>query len=112
MEDEFMQYSAEEKETTCVYDYITDSWTVYSCVPRHMTKLRKIADPIWEEKDGERVTAAKWSLNGAQVRFAQEIVTKLTDEQKEEQRARLQEARQKRKVIIENSANKGGVQVI
>ncbi|KRE70764.1 hypothetical protein [Paenibacillus sp. Soil750] len=75
-----MQYSAEEKETTCVYDYIDNNWIVYSCVPKHMTKLRKIAQPFWEEKDGDRVSAAKWRLNGNQIRFVME--TKLTDEQR------------------------------
>jgi hypothetical protein len=79
-----MQYSAEEKETTCVYDYIDNEWNVYSCVPRHMTKLRKIAQPYWEEKDGDRVTAAKWKLKGNQIRFAME--SKLTDEQREAKR--------------------------
>lgn len=90
-----MGYSAEEKETTATYDFASDTWIVYSCNPRHLSKLRKIADPIWEEKDGERVTACKWSLRGNQVRFTKEITTKLTAEQKVEQKLRLQSARQK-----------------
>lgn len=91
-----MGYSAEEKETTCLYDYLADEWTVYTCVPRHMTKLRKIAEPIWEEKDGDRVTAAKWRLKGNQVRFSVEIVSKMTPEQRKEAKARMQRLHAKR----------------
>jgi hypothetical protein len=97
-----MQYSAEERETTCLYDYIDGSWTIYTCVPTHMTKLRKIADPIWEEKDGDRVTAAKWLLKGNQVRFTQEVVSKMTDEQKQAASLRLKEYNQKRDEIAAN----------
>ncbi|MEC0266699.1 hypothetical protein [Paenibacillus anseongense] len=79
-----MQYSSEEKETTCVYDYIDNEWNIYSCISRHMTKLYKIGDPYWEEKDGDRVTAAKWKLKANQIRFAME--TKLTDEQRKAKR--------------------------
>lgn len=82
-------YANEEKETTCVYDYINNEWNVYSCVPRHITKLRKIAQPYWEEKDGDRVTAAKWKLKGNQIRFAIETVSKMTPEQKEAARDRM-----------------------
>lgn len=95
-----MQYSYEERETTCVYDFIENEWIVYSCVPRHMTKLRKIAAPFWEEKDGDRVIAAKWKLKGNQVRFAAEIVSKMTLEQREAASVRLQQAREKRKEIV------------
>jgi hypothetical protein len=91
-----MQYSAEEKETTCVYDYNSNEWNVYSCVPRHMTKLRRIAEPYWEEKDGDRVSAAKWLLKGNQVRFALEIVSKMTEGQKEAARVRMQNAHAKK----------------
>jgi hypothetical protein len=93
-------YSAEEKETVCVYDYIEDSWDVYTCVQRHMTKLRKIAEPYWEEKVGNRVTAAKWKLKGNQVRFAVEIVSKMTPEQKEASRERMKQYHQKRNEIV------------
>ncbi len=97
-----MQYSNEEKETVCVFDYVDNRWDVYSCVPRHMTRLRKIAEPYWEEKDGDRVTAAKWKLNGNQVRFAVEIVSKMTTEQKEAARERLRGVRQKQSEIVSN----------
>lgn len=45
-----MIHPNEVKETTCVYDYIDDEWTVYSCVPKHITKLNKFATPYWIEK--------------------------------------------------------------
>ncbi|PQP89678.1 hypothetical protein [Paenibacillus sp. AR247] len=85
-----MKYTNEERETVCVYDHIDNSWYVYTCVPKHLTKLNKIAMPYWEEKDGDRVTAAKWKLNEKQVRFAME--RKIS----EEQRAAMSERARKR----------------
>jgi len=90
-----VSYSADEKETVCVFDYVANEWNVYSCVPRHMTKLRRIAEPYWEEKNDNRVTAGKWKLKGNQVRFAVEIISSLTDEQKEAARLRMAENRKK-----------------
>lgn len=84
-------YKAEERETTAVFDYVSNTWTVYTCVPRHMTKLRKIAAPVWEEITDGKVTAAKWELKGSQVIFATERVSKMTPEQKEAARIRMQE---------------------
>ncbi|MED4754611.1 hypothetical protein [Brevibacillus choshinensis] len=95
-----MNYTNEEKETVCVFDYIDGVWDVYSCVPRHMTKLRKIAEPYWEEKHGDRVTAAKWKLKGNQVRFAVEIVSKMTPEQKEASRSRMKQLHEKHKDTV------------
>jgi hypothetical protein len=95
-----MQYSNEEKETTCVFDYIDNTWNVYSCVPRHMTKLRKIAEPYWEEKDGDRVIAAKWKLKGNQVRFAMSTVTNMSEANKEAAKARMQLLHEKRNANV------------
>ncbi|MED5015955.1 hypothetical protein P9847_01405 [Paenibacillus chibensis] len=75
-----MTYTSEERETICRYDHVDNNWDVYSCVQKHMTKLNKIAKPYWEEKEGDRVTAAKWKLNGSQVRFAME--RQISDEQR------------------------------
>lgn len=95
-----MGYSSEEKETLCSFDYITGCWTINSTVPRHITKLLKIAEPTWVEREGERVIAGRWVLHSNQVRFAQEIVSKMTPEQKEAAKERLQQAREKRKEIV------------
>jgi hypothetical protein len=95
-----MIHPNDEKETSCVFDYITNEWEVYSCVPRHMTKLNKLAVPFWTEKEGERVTAAKWKLKGNQVRFSLSIVSKMTDEQKEASKARLQTYRENRESMV------------
>lgn len=95
-----MAYSNEEQETVCVYDKIDDLWDVYTCVPRHMTKLRKIAEPYWEEKNGGRVTAAKWKLKGNQVRFAMDSVAKMSKEQREASRQRMLERHAKREEIV------------
>jgi len=86
----------EEKETTCVYDFVEDSWTVYSCVPRHITKLRKVAgEPFWTDKDGERITAAKWKLKGNQVRFALGAARNITEEQRQAASIRMKQLHQK-----------------
>lgn len=93
-------YTAEEKETICLFDFISNTWEVYSCVPRHMTRIRKIADPFWEEKTDGKVTAAKWKLSSSQVRFATERVTKMSDEQKEARSLRMQQYHQNRNLEV------------
>jgi hypothetical protein len=96
-----MQYSAEEKETTCVYDYVDNSWTVYTCVPTHVTKLRKVAgEPFWSEKEGDRVIAAKWKLHGTQIHFAMQKVTKMTAEQRLEASERMKRMHEARKSVV------------
>jgi hypothetical protein len=92
-------YSNEEKETVCVYDYLDDVWEVYSCVPRHMTKLKKIAgEPYWKEEapsvnGSKRLIAGKWKLKGNQVRFALGSTRTFTEEQKQAARERLMQAK-------------------
>lgn len=39
-----MTFKREEIETIVLYEYPTDSWTVESNVPRHMTRLFKVVD--------------------------------------------------------------------
>lgn len=69
-----MSYSRDEMETNCNYDHLTKVWTVYTSVPTHITKLLKMADPVWKEegegKNGPRIIAGKWKLQKSQVRFA------------------------------------------
>jgi len=89
-------YLNEEKETVCVFDYVRDSWEVYSCVPRHITKLNKITAPFWEEVTSGKVTAARWRLNSSQVRFALERTSKPTKEQREAASIRMKQLHQKR----------------
>lgn len=95
-------YTSEERETTAVYDYVTNTWSIYTCVPRHMTKLRKIADPLWEEITEGKVTAAKWELKGSQVIFANERVTNMSSKQKEAARLRMQQRHAKRDLEVMN----------
>lgn len=95
-------YTSEERETTAVFDYLSNTWLIYTCVPRHMTKLRKIAEPIWEEVIEGKVTAAKWELKGSQVIFANERVSKMSPEQKEAARLRMKELQAKRDLEVSN----------
>ncbi|WP_312118279.1 hypothetical protein [Brevibacillus reuszeri] len=96
-----MTYSNDEKETTCVYEYVTDTWTVYSCVPRHMTKLRKVAgEPFWKEElpvdNGlPRMIAGKWKLKSNQIRFALGSTRSMTDEQRQAASERMKQFHQK-----------------
>jgi hypothetical protein len=76
-------YTNEEKETTCVNDYIDDEWNVYSCVPKHITKLiRTFGEPYWTESQNGRIVAAKWKGEGNQVRFASPITATATEAQR------------------------------
>ncbi|MGO4548056.1 hypothetical protein AB4Z29_24985 [Paenibacillus sp. 2TAB23] len=91
-----MAYVNEEQESVAVFDKISNCWDVYSCVQKQVTKLYKIATPYWEEKADGRVIAAKWKLNGNQVRFAMESVAKMSEEQKEASRQRMLDMHAKR----------------
>lgn len=70
-----MGYSTDEQETTCVYDYASEKWTVYSCVRKHITKLlRRFGEPEWKEEEPDkygspRIIAARWKVPGNTVRF-------------------------------------------
>lgn len=79
----------EEKETTCVYDYMNKEWNVYTCVPNHLTKLCKIGEPYWKEEEPDkhgnpRIIAGKWNLKKSQVRFAK-IIERLMGESEDEE---------------------------
>jgi len=71
-----MGYPTNEQETTCVYDYATNKWTIYSCVRKHITKLlRRFGEPEWKEEEpdkhgNQRIIAAKWTVGGNAVRFS------------------------------------------
>lgn len=69
-----MGYPTDEQETTCVYDYVQDKWTIYSTVRKHITKLlRRLGEPVWKEKTDKygnpRIIAARWTAHGNAVRF-------------------------------------------
>lgn len=90
-----MGYARAEMETTCVYDHVSKEWTVYTCVPNHLTKLSKIKEPYWTETEPDihgnpRVIAGKWRLNRSQVRFAK-MIERAIDEEENENEEPLQE---------------------
>ena len=73
-----MGYKRDEMETVCTYDYKTKSWEVYTNVPKHITKLSKMDEPIWKEVEPDvhgkpRIIAGKWILSRSQVRFAKMV---------------------------------------
>lgn len=78
----------EEQETIANYEYETDTWNIYTCVQKHITKLFKIFDEsdcskIWRNDEG-RILAIE--INGAsheQVSFRNKSKKKeLTEEEK------------------------------
>lgn len=94
-------YTSEEQETICNYDRHTNTWSVYTCVAKHITKLTKLyGDPDWfqySEDGNERIIAAKWEgLKSSQVSFRKESKRVMTDEQKENAAERLRLAREKK----------------
>lgn len=92
-----MAYSNDEKETSCVYDYMTKEWNVYTCVPTHLTKLCKISEPYWKEEEPDskgnpRIVAGKWRLSKSQVRFAKLIERVFEDDEEGEESEIVEEA--------------------
>jgi hypothetical protein len=91
-----MAYTRDEMETTCNYDHVTKLWTVYTCVPTHITKLLKIADPYWKEegdgKHGPRIIAGKWHLKKSQVRFAKLFEAKSDNDETENDDEEVEES--------------------
>lgn len=81
-----MAYTKGEQETCLIFDNETNSWSVYSTVPKHIRKLLDIGTMnILEEEEG-RPIAVKGILLEKQVSLKKPRV--LTDLQKEELKQR------------------------
>lgn len=75
-----MAYPRDEQETSAVYDPVTDQWTVYSTLKRHITRLQKVGgEPVQKEVEDGRIIAGKWILGSKQVRFAKPYEPKEKD---------------------------------
>jgi len=89
-----MPYPRDEQETTLVYEAVTNEWMVYSTVPRHISRLKKITQVTeLEHDDNGRIKAVKAKLSAKQVSMVSERV--LTKQQKEEAQRRMAFAREK-----------------
>ena len=71
-----MNYSRAEQETSIVWDEDEKVAHIYTSSPVTMRKLDKLCAAhsgeyrrIWEEKDGERITAAKYTAPSKRIRF-------------------------------------------
>lgn len=97
-----MGYADYEKETSCVFDYKSGEWLVYSNVPTHMTRLLKVAgEPHWKEEELDtygqpRMIAGKWTLTSKQVRFAA-TPAPMSEEQRQQVTERFRAARENQK---------------
>ena len=93
----------EERETLANYEEITDTWSIYSSVRKHITKLTKIfsEDDISKVTVNENGTITEIFIEGAsfeQVSFRNKSKPRvMTDEQREEAAERLRKARLNKK---------------
>ncbi|MEI2356117.1 hypothetical protein [Mesobacillus zeae] len=91
-----MAYSREEQETTLVFDGLTNGWTVYSTVPKHMRKLAVLTElTILEtEDDGTTPKAVSGKLTSKQVSMKKERV--LSEDQRQAMSERMRGLASKR----------------
>lgn len=93
----------EERETLTNYEEITDTWSIYSNVRKHITKLTKIfsEDEISKVTVNENGAITEIFIEGAsfeQVSFRNKSKPRtMTDEQREEAAERLRKARLNKK---------------
>lgn len=105
MQKELVDYSLslEERETIPVYEEITDSWSVYSNVRKHITKLMKIfsEDEITKVTVNENGTVLEiWIDNASfeQVSFRSKSKPRnMTDEQRAALSERMKNLHRKKK---------------
>ncbi|MDA3730041.1 hypothetical protein PBV87_00750 [Niameybacter massiliensis] len=91
-----MAYSAEERETVIQTDDATEVWNVYTRQRKMINKLIKQGyEPFKVEKEGDNIVACEFSIpiNKISFRNANAKVREYTEQQKEEMRQRLAQAR-------------------
>ncbi len=89
--------SAFERETTCICNDEINQWEVYTCQPKIMTKLNKVAEPIWTHVEDGRIVAARYLLDYGQVSFRNKSKPNnriMSEEHKEKLREHLKSARE------------------
>lgn len=89
----------EEQETVLVYEYETDTWSLYTCVRKHITRLMKVFseeqfDKISRNEDGRIIAVQIDGVPEAHV-LMRDVPKgrKMTEEQRLAQRERLRKAR-------------------
>src|SRR5699024_11073159 len=86
----YLMYPKEERETVCVYEEETDSWSLYTCVRRHIKRLQKIFGEegdykIDREGEGRIIAVQIDGVDPSQVSFRNKAKSKeLTEEQRKE----------------------------
>ncbi|MGC4375742.1 hypothetical protein WD019_02205 [Fictibacillus sp. Mic-4] len=77
-----MAYPRTEQETVLVYDAVTNEWSAYSTVPKHIRKLQSLTNVnILEFDEHGNPSAAKCTLTAKQVTMKKERV--ITEAQRE-----------------------------
>lgn len=80
-----------ERETTCNYSYVDKAWKIWSNVPKHINKMKRLCYPVIKEDD----YGITFLVPEAAVRFASPEKRKreMTEEQKAAAAERLRLAR-------------------
>lgn len=88
----------EERETCCTFDYATKQWKVWSNIPKHINKMKKLGWAMVREDSYGTTFAAPENA----MRFASPVrsTRKMTDEQKAAAAERLRLARMGRVNMI------------
>lgn len=82
-------YPKEEREAVCVYEEETDTWSLYTCVRRHITRLQKIFgeegfDKIDRDENGRIIAVQIDGVDPSHVSFRQKSKRKeLSEEERE-----------------------------
>lgn len=91
-----MAYSAEERETIIQTDDTSDMWSIYTRQRKYINRLIKLGyEPFNKEMEGDNIVACEFSIpiNKISFRNANTKGRVYTEEQKEEARQRLAQAR-------------------
>lgn len=61
-------YSAEEKETSVSFDYVSGKWFVFSTVPRHIKKILTICENENEKEAGAEIRKMEYDSESKDTR--------------------------------------------
>lgn len=96
-----MSYTVQETETVINLCYGENLWDIYTSIPRHVTKFRKLAVKWGAEVKEIHVGGIRVKLPLKAVTFKAPSNRKMTEEQKEAARLRFQRMWEKRRAAGE-----------
>lgn len=92
--------SKEERETILNFEDETQNWHIYTDVPKHARKYEKFLDETKSHRKGYSANGGKLAMiegyiTGGNVNINKKFKSKMTDEQREQAKKRLEELRKK-----------------